>query len=127
MKVCFPVEVAESLENEVYGHFGSAPAFIIADSDTRAITVINNSDQHHNHGQCSPIRALGGHEIDCVIVGGIGGGALMKLNQAGIRVFKASPGTIRKNLDLFAAGSLTLFQPGLACQGHSHGSTCSHH
>jgi len=127
MKVCFPVNTARSLESEVYGHFGSAPAFILVDTETKETSVITNSDQNHPHGKCSPLRALGGSEIDCVVVGGIGGGALMKLNQAGISVYKAMGLTVQDNLDLLQGGRLPVFQPGHVCAGHSPGGSCSHH
>jgi len=126
MKVCFPVKDSPSLESEVYGHFGSAPSFVLVDTDTNNLKVIGNADQHHAHGMCSPMKALGGHNIDCVVVGGIGGGALMKLNQAGIRVYKAMGLTVKDNLDLLNAGKLPVFQPGHVCSGHSISGGCSH-
>ena len=95
MKICFPIQDDRSLDSEVYGHFGSAPAFILVDTVSGEFSIIVNADQHHSHGTCSPFRALGGRAIDCVVVGGIGGGALNKLSQAGIRVFKASARTVR--------------------------------
>jgi predicted Fe-Mo cluster-binding NifX family protein len=127
MKVCFPVQTVQSLDSEVYGHFGSAPAFILVDTETKETNTITNGDQHHAHGMCSPLRALGGHEIDCVVVGGIGGGALMKLHQSGISVYKAMGLTIKDNLDLMHAGKLPVFQPGHTCAGHSAAGGCSHH
>jgi predicted Fe-Mo cluster-binding NifX family protein len=127
MKVCFPVSTSRSLESEVYGHFGSAPAFILVDTDTQETSVIANRDQNHPHGMCSPLKALGVSAIDCVVVGGIGGGALMKLNQAGVAVYKAMGLTVQDNLDLLQAGRLPVFQPGHVCAGHSLGGSCSHH
>lgn len=127
MKLCFPIQTDRSLDSEVYGHFGSAPAFIIVDTNTSAAETIINADQHHAHGTCSPFRALGGREIDCVVVGGIGAGALNKLFQAGISVFRASAPTVRENLALFSAGQLPAFTPGHVCSGHSGGSACAHH
>ncbi|MBI5634281.1 MAG: diguanylate cyclase [Nitrospirae bacterium] len=127
MKVCFPVKDSPSLESEVYGHFGSAPSFVLVDTETNNLKVIGNADQHHTHGMCSPLKALGGHDIDCVVVGGIGGGALMKLNQSGIKVYKATARTVGENLDLFTAGNLSAFVPGHVCGGHANGSACSHH
>lgn len=126
MKVCFPVKDSPTLESEIYGHFGSAPSFVLVDTDTNDLKVITNADQHHAHGMCSPIRALGGHDIDCVIVGGIGGGALMKLNQSGIKVYKAAAGTVSENLALFTANSLAVFAQNHVCGGHANGSACSH-
>jgi predicted Fe-Mo cluster-binding NifX family protein len=124
MKLCFPVNQISDLESEVYGHFGSAPAFVIVDSDTKAARVVHNADRHHIHGRCNPLGALEGQEVDVVIVGGIGGGALMKLNTAGIDVYKAMAKTIRENIELFSSHGLPLFQPGHVCGGHS--GACSH-
>ena len=124
MKLCFPVQKTSGLESEVYGHFGSAPAFMLVDSDTEAITVIDNSDLHHAHGACNPIAALEGSKVDIVVVGGIGGGALMRLNGAGIRVYQALGSTVRENIELFNKERLPQFQPGHVCSGH--GGNCSH-
>ncbi len=127
MKLCFPIQHDRALDSEVFGHFGSAPVFMIVDTNTSTVETIGNADQHHAQGTCSPFRALGGRDIDCVIVGGIGGGALNKLSQAGISVFRASAPTVRENLDLFSAGQLPAYGLGHVCSGHSGGSTCSHH
>lgn len=127
MKICFPVKDSPSFESDVYGHFGSAPSFVLVDTDTNDLQILVNGDQNHAHGMCSPLKALGGHDIDCVVVGGIGGGALMKLQQSGIKVYKAAAGSVRDNLTLFSAGRLPVFTPGHVCGGHSQGSACSHH
>lgn len=124
MKLCFPVREMSDLESEVFGHFGSAPAFMLVDSETEAITVIDNADQRHAHGMCNPIAALEGQKVDIVVVGGIGGGALMKLNRAGIRVYQATGKTVRENIDLFSEKRLSQFQPGHVCAGHA--GECSH-
>ncbi len=33
MKICFPTMNLEGLESRVYEHFGSAPGFVIVDSE----------------------------------------------------------------------------------------------
>ena len=124
MKLCFPVNQISDLESEVYGHFGSAPAFVIVDSDTLQFRVAHNTDRHHAHGMCNPVGALDGQGVDGVIVGGIGGGALMKLNRAGISVYKAMAKTVRENIEIFSSKGLPQFQPGHVCGGHA--GTCSH-
>ncbi len=124
MKLCFPVMKISDLDSEVYGHFGSAPAFVIVDSDTMAVKVAHNGDRIHAHGMCNPVGALQGQEVDAVIVGGLGGGALMKLNTAGIDVYKAVAKTVRENVELFISNGLPRFQPGHVCGGHS--GACSH-
>lgn len=126
MKLCFPVQANDGFSSEVYGHFGSAPMFLVVDMEASDISVINNRDMHHVHGACNPAKALDGQNVDAIIVGGIGGGALMKLNQAGLVVYKAMGLTVKDNLDLLNSGKLPVFQPGHACAGHSDGGGCSH-
>lgn len=126
MKVCFPVFENEGLESEVYGHFGSAPGFVVVDLETKEATAITNSDRIHQHGACNPIAGLAGHQVDAIVVGGIGGGALYKLNSAGIRVFQAHQGTIAENILLFIGNELPEYQPGQTCGGHGHSHGCSH-
>ena len=126
MKVCFPVVENQGLESQIYGHFGSAPEFVVVDIVTSEVTAINNSDQIHQHGACNPVAGLGGHQVDAVVVGGIGGGALYKLNAAGIRAFQAREGTVAENVALFRSNELPEYMPGHTCGGHSHSDGCSH-
>lgn len=126
MKLCFPVPTNEGVESSVYGHFGSAPLFLLVDTETQAVSIIVNSDQAHAQGACNPLRALAGNPIDAVIVGGIGRGALNKLNQAGIKVYRAGAKTIKENVSAHASGSLQEFVPEACCGGHGHGGSCAH-
>ena len=126
MKVCFPVQKDEGRGSTVYNHFGSAPCFVVADTETQAVSTIVNSDQHHEHGACNPIKALDSNRVDAVVVGGIGGGALNKLNQSGIRVYRAAGGSVEENLSKFLAGELQEYSSLLCCSGHGHGSSCAH-
>lgn len=126
MKICFPVEINEGASSQVYGHFGSAPMFVIVDSSNGMITAVNNGDKIHEHGSCNPIAGLGDHEVDAIVVGGIGGGALHKLNNSGLRVFQAYKGTIEQNMNLFKTNELPEFMPGHTCGGHGESHGCSH-
>lgn len=127
MKVCFPVQHDEGMNSRVFNHFGSAPKFLVVDIETNETAAIVNRDQHHSHGACNPLKALDGAAIDAVIVGGIGAGALTKLNQAGVRVFRAEPGTIQENIELFKSSSLSEYGMQSCCSGHAHGGNCTHH
>jgi len=126
MKVCFPVAKAEGLESKVYGHFGSAPVFVVVETDSNEVSTINNRDQNHVHGACSPLKALNNQKIDVVVVGGIGGGALTKLNQMGIKVFQSGGLTIKENISRLKAASLPELTLQHCCSGHGHGSGCRH-
>lgn len=121
MKVCFPVESNQGLNSAPYGHFGSAPMFLMVETDTNEVTVIKNGDLGHEHGKCQPIQALEGVTPDAVVVGGIGQGAILKLNSLGIRVFKASAGTLEDNLEALKSNGLVEFNKDHACNHHDCG------
>ena len=59
--------------------------------------------------------------MDSIVVGGIGMGALMKLQAANIGVFHADRQTVQETLDAFRAGTLRAVSPQSACGHHGHG------
>ena len=126
MKVAFPVQENNGMDSHVFGHFGSAPQFIITDSEKGGIEVSENPDKVHQHGQCQPLAALSGRTVDAVVVGGIGVGALNKLNSAGIAIYRAVEGTVAENLELLKSGVLPLFTLEHTCAGHGLHGPCSH-
>jgi predicted Fe-Mo cluster-binding NifX family protein len=80
---------------------------------------IRNRDMHHAHGMCQPLKALGGSQVDAVVVAGIGMGALMKLNAQGIKIYRAVQGTVRHNLDFIREEKLPRFDSRFTCSGHT--------
>jgi predicted Fe-Mo cluster-binding NifX family protein len=127
MKLCIPVEEYRGLDSLVYGHFGSAPVFALVDSETLAVESIGNRDHDHQHGACNPLKTLGGHQINAVIVGGIGPGAIRGLNQAGIEVRQFAGGSVAEAVRRFNANELPALTLAQACGGHSVENPCDHH
>jgi predicted Fe-Mo cluster-binding NifX family protein len=127
MKIAFPVQQDQGFESQVYGHFGTAPYFVIVDSETGVHETSTNNDVHHLHGQCQPMKALAGNPVDAVVVGGIGGGALMRLQSQGVRVFRAVEGSVKQNLEFIKTGKLPEFSVNMTCAGHHGEGGCQHH
>jgi predicted Fe-Mo cluster-binding NifX family protein len=100
--------------------------FVVVDTESRELSLIINADAVHSHGSCSPFKALNGQAVDAVVVGGIGRGALSKLNQAGIMVYKANAGSIEENLALLTARELSEVSLLQTCGGHAQGGGCAH-
>ena len=127
MKLCIPVAENHALNSIVYGHFGSAPLFLLVDSETLAVEPLINHDEHHIHGACNPLKALAGRAVDAVLVGGIGAGAVRGLRQAGIAVYRSSPEqTVAQAVAQFKAGELPELDMQHACGGHAAGGECHH-
>ena len=126
MKICFPVQQNNGLDSAVYNHFGSAPIFVVVDTDTNSIASISNQDQHHSHGACNPMKALDNQKVDAIVVGGIGAGALTRLNQMGIKVHRSQAETIGGNMALLTTQSLPVLTLQGCCGGHSADVGCAH-
>jgi predicted Fe-Mo cluster-binding NifX family protein len=118
MNICIPVDEDKGLQSQVCAHFGSAPAFMIVDTDTGSCRAIVNGNQHHGHGMCMPLQSLQGEQIDGMVVGGIGMGALNRLNASNIKVYVSEHATVGEVVAAFKAGSLKLMQPSMACAQH---------
>jgi predicted Fe-Mo cluster-binding NifX family protein len=124
MKVGFAVQLNQGLESVVYGHFGSAPAFVIVDTDLKQVSAVDNTNVHHMHGACNPIMALGGNAIDVMVVGGIGPGAIMKLNAMGVKVYRAGAATVSENIILLGQSKLQELSMDDSCR--EHGGQCGY-
>jgi predicted Fe-Mo cluster-binding NifX family protein len=125
MKVGFAVQSSvEGIEGRVYDHFGSAPAFIIVDTEGNDVQTVSNRDLHHIHGACNPVMALDGKTVDAMVVGGIGAGALTKLNALGIKVYGAGASTVKDNLALLGENKLQELSVYNACRSQQGG--CGH-
>ncbi|MEW6440356.1 MAG: NifB/NifX family molybdenum-iron cluster-binding protein [bacterium] len=126
MRIALPTQESNGLESQLFGHFGSASRFVIVETASGASEVVENSNQQHLHGQCQPLQALGGKPVDAVVVGGIGLGALLKLQAAGIRVYRGVEGTVRENVALIQSGRLPEFSSDQTCAGHGSHGGCGH-
>jgi predicted Fe-Mo cluster-binding NifX family protein len=118
MKICIPTTTQEGKSARVYEHFGSAPYFTVCDPDKNTIEIIDNANQHHSHGMCQPMSALVGKGIGAVVTGGMGARAVQKLNEGGIKVFRAVPGTVEDILNQFSKGGLQELTIENACSQH---------
>jgi predicted Fe-Mo cluster-binding NifX family protein len=118
MQICIPVIEDRGLESRVSGHFGSAPGFMIVDTESLACRAIENHNAHHAHGMCQPLAALAGEVVDALVVGGIGMGALMKLQASGITVFRAEHPTVAEAVSAYNEGKLQPVDQDRACAGH---------
>lgn len=122
MIVCFPALEDNGLDSRLSGHFGSAPWFIAADTDTNEVQAVPNRNKVHEHGQCNPLFALSGFKPDIVAVQGIGPGAINKLHAMNIKVLRVQAATVKEALEQLSTGNLPEMTLDDACK--SHGSSC---
>ncbi len=123
MRMAIPVTENENLKSKIFAHFGSAPLFLIYDTDTRLSEVVQNSDSGHEHGTCQPMGQLQDKKIDGVVCAGMGMRAVQKFNEAGIKVYKVDSldRTVKDVSELWLAGQLAEMTVENACrQRHCH-------
>jgi predicted Fe-Mo cluster-binding NifX family protein len=119
----------------VCGHFGSAPFFTLVETDSNEVEVVENVREGNRiHGGCSPLRQLQPQPIDLMVCQGIGRGALMGLQERGIRVLISDSEAEQCVQDILVAlrdGRLEEASTQNACRGgpqhRNRGSRCRSH
>ena len=124
MNILIPVAMNYGLDSAVYGHFGSAPFFLLVDETGSILEEIDNRSGTHLHGQCRPLDHVAGRSVDAIIAGGIGLRALSSLLAAGIRVYSSNDGTVEDALQQFKLGKLQAMSELESCSGHGHSGGC---
>ena len=111
------------LESNVCAHFGSCEYFTVVDVEDQAITgieAINNMSPDSEHNCAASSRILRSHNVDTVLVSGIGGRPLISLVENKIKVFSGAMGKVSDALQDYNNGMLQELSTNGTC-------TCSHH
>lgn len=105
----------------VFQHFGRTEQFKIYDVEDGKVTssqIVGSNGA--GHGALAGVLAQGG--VDALVCGGIGGGAINALNQAGIDIYAGASGDCDAVVAALLAGE---FEPAqgatCGCHGHGHG------
>ena len=114
------MKIAVTCENnEVFQHFGHTPEFAIFTAEGGKILEEKRlSSGDSGHGALATL--LADEEIDVLICGGIGGGAINALTQLGIQVVGGAEGSVREAAQAFLNGSLKA-RSDFRCNHHHHG------
>ena len=118
MKICLPTIGKKGLSELVYNHFGSAPYFMIYNTDSEAIKIIENDNSHHNHGTCQPLSVIAKYDVDIILTNGMGARAVQMLNRGGIKVFKLDGNTVAEAIKKFEDNELIELTLDNACSDH---------
>ena len=113
------MKVAVTYENgEVFQHFGRTPAFKVYEvTDGKVVSGEVIDTNGTGHGALAGFLENIGAEV--MICGGIGGGAIAAMNEAGIKVYAGASGAADDAVASYTAG--TLPETGDAtCDHHAH-------
>ena len=118
MIICMPTVGTNGMTESVYNHFGSSRYFTIYDTESKSVQVVENDNEHHNHGSCQPLSVIEKYKIDAILTSGMGRRAVQMLNDGGIKVFLLSGDTVNDAVKKFEAGELQELTFENACGGH---------
>ena len=123
------MRIAVTYENgSVFQHFGHTEQFKIYDVEDGNIISSEVVDAGGSgHGALAGV--LSALKVDALICGGIGGGAQMALEAAGIRLYGGVSGSADAAAEALAAGTLA-YNPNVMCSHHGehhHEGNCGDH
>jgi predicted Fe-Mo cluster-binding NifX family protein len=119
-RIAVPSMETGGLDGQRSGHFGHCDVFTLVDVEggkIKEVTTIPN--RTHVQGGCMvPVNLLAEHNVNALIVGGIGMRPLMGFRQAGIEVYyDASRQEIKPVVEDLVAGRLPLIEDNEVCGG----------
>ena len=119
-RIAVPSMEMGGLDGQRSGHFGHCDMFTLVDVENgqiKSVTTVPN--QGHVQGGCMvPVNLLAGHNVNALIVGGIGMRPLMGFKQVGIDVYyDATRPEIRPVVADLIAGKLPLIGESQVCGG----------
>ncbi len=119
MIIAIPVMENKGMESVVYGHFGSAPMFAFYNTETNSAEFIENKNDNHGEGQCTPTVLISDKAANFVITQGMGRRAVSSLNSIGVKVLLAEDAATLKDVaEKFKANAFREMCADDACSGH---------
>ena len=119
-RIAIPSMDGGGLDGRRSGHFGHCDVFTLVDvTDGKITNVTTIQNQEHVQGGCMvPVNLLAYHNVDALVVGGIGMRPLMGFRQAGINVYHDSErAAIRPVVEDLIAGNLPEIIDDQVCGG----------
>ena len=119
MKIAIPVD-EKNLESVVSQSFGRAPYFFFFDTETEESSFLDNGAVASQGGAgIKAAQAIADNGVKVLLTPRCGGNAEEVLRRSEVAIYQSLPGTIKENLEAFAAKRLVLlsdFHPGF--HGH---------
>ena len=121
MKIAVPVKD----NNQIDAHFGHCAFYQIYEISSNQVVSVTKMDSPQGCGCKSNIAEVFEQEgVKLMIAGGIGDGAIQKLNTHGISVIRNCTGDVTELVTRYLDGDLK--DGGHTCDAHEEGHICNH-
>jgi predicted Fe-Mo cluster-binding NifX family protein len=122
VRIAIPSDGEGGLDGIRAGHFGHCDVFTFVDLEDGQIKEVSTlANVEHMQGGCMvPVNLLAEHQVNALIVGGIGMRPLMGFRQVGIAVYHEDQRMeIRPVVEDLIAGKLMMIDDTQVCGGSS--------
>jgi predicted Fe-Mo cluster-binding NifX family protein len=117
-RIAIPSELPGGLQARRSGHFGRCDCFTmvdVIDGEVDEVQILQNAP--HTEGGCmAPVLLLAEHNVNAIVVDGIGGRPLMGFNQVGVAVHAGLGPDVQTAVAAYIQGSLPVVGLEGACQ-----------
>ncbi|MGI6524351.1 MAG: NifB/NifX family molybdenum-iron cluster-binding protein [Bdellovibrionota bacterium] len=121
MRIAIPVD-EKNLESNVCVSFGRAPYFLIYDIETEESIFIDNDAATDKGGAgIKAAQTIVDNKADALLTPRCGQNAADVISAANVKIYKATTGSIKDNIDAFTANKLSLLDE-IHSGFHKHGS-----
>jgi predicted Fe-Mo cluster-binding NifX family protein len=128
MRLLIPTTDSHGVNAQMSGHFGRAPYYTVADSETGTVVTVANPSVSRGHGDCAPASdILGPDSFDAVVCQGIGRGAINRMAQVGVPVYVHEGPDVASAVAAFRSRSLQIAGADNSCSGSGSCGGDGHH
>ena len=99
--------LGDTIDSGIDPRFGRCRNFVIVDTNSMQIEVIENSSSFSAHGAgIGAAQKVVSQNVGAVITGHVGPNAHMALSKTGIRIYTGAKGTVKDALNQYETGKL---------------------
>jgi len=123
MRIAVSPDDKNGLDSVVSPHFGRCPFYVLVDVEGNQVTGVQEVESPF-YGQHEPGEVPGfihGLGANVMLVGGMGGRAIMFFQQLGIEGVTGAYGTVRQSVERYLGGELKGAAPCSESEDHGHG------
>jgi predicted Fe-Mo cluster-binding NifX family protein len=120
MRIGITLIDSNDMDSKISMHFGQCTHFMIADIEDSKVSnykIVKNSAMHGGGG-CKAVFVVLEENIDTIISGGMGGGAQVKFQNAGVNISSAVGNSAKEVIDHYIANKPEGIKPCTEHDGH---------
>jgi len=121
MRIVVPSMKPGGMDADVSAHFGHCEVFTLVELEGKKVKKASILDNPAEHDCMVPVELMVKKGVKTVLIGGIGRGPLLGMQDAGIAVYIGATGKVKDAISDFQDGYLRLAKADDVCHGCHHG------